>query len=94
MNEAFSILVDSRSRFETGEPGGFWLDMPATREQLHAAMESVGITADNPQDFFIHGYSDNEEKHFALPYDMVCAAENSITLRRGLISLTPPRLAS
>ena len=75
MNEAFSILVDSRSRFETGEPGGFWLDMPATREQLHAAMESVGITADNPQDFFIHGYSDNEEKHFALPYDMVCAAE-------------------
>ena len=67
MNEAFSILVDSRSRFETGEPGGFWLDMPATREQLHAAMESVGITADNPQDFFIHGYSDNEEKHFALP---------------------------
>lgn len=51
MSEQFSILIDSRSRFETGEPGGVWLPMPTTTEQLHAAMESVGITADNPQDF-------------------------------------------
>ena len=75
MGEQFSILIDSRTRFETGQPGGTWLDMPATKEQLHAAMESVGITADNPQDFFIHGYSCPEEKHIALPYDMVCAAD-------------------
>ena len=34
--------------------------MPATKEQLHEAMRSVGITADNPQEFFIHGYSDRE----------------------------------
>ncbi|MCL1462583.1 antirestriction protein ArdA, partial [Klebsiella pneumoniae] len=39
------------------------------------AMRSVGITADNPQDFFIHGYSDREDRHIALPYDMVCAAQ-------------------
>lgn len=71
----FAILIDSRSRFETGQPGGTWLDMPATKEQLHAAMKSAGITADNPQDFFIHGYSDNEDRHVALPYDMVCAAD-------------------
>lgn len=71
----FAILIDSRSRFETGQPGSTWLDMPATKEQLHAAMESVGITADNPQDFFIHGYSDNADRHVALPYDMVCAAD-------------------
>lgn len=51
INEQFSILIDSRSRFETGKPGGVWLPMPTTTEQLHAAMESVGITADNPQDF-------------------------------------------
>ena len=75
MGEQFSILIDSRSRFETGQPGGTWLDMPATKEQLHEAMKSVGITADNPQDFFIHGYSCPEEKHIALPYDMVCAAD-------------------
>ena len=49
--------------------------MPATKEELHKAMRSVGITADNPQDFFIHGYSDREDRHIALPYDMVCAAQ-------------------
>ena len=54
--EQFAILIDSRTRFETGEPGGYWLSMPATKEQLHEAMQSVGITADNPQEFFIHGY--------------------------------------
>ena len=52
--EQFAILIDSRTRFETGEPGGYWLSMPATKEQLHEAMQSVGITADNPQDFFVH----------------------------------------
>ena len=38
------------------------------------SMQSVGITADNPQDFSIRGFSDDPEKHIALPYDMVCAA--------------------
>ena len=73
--EQFAILIDSRTRFETGEPGGYWLSMPATKKELHKAMQSVGITADNPQDFFIHGYSDREDRHIALPYDMVCAAQ-------------------
>ena len=73
--EQFAILIDSRTRFETGEPGGYWLSMPATKEQLHEAMQSVGITADNPQEFFIHGYSDRDDRHIALPYDMVCAAQ-------------------
>ena len=49
--------------------------MPATKEQLHEAMRNVGITADNPQDFSIRGYSDDPEKHIALPYEMVCAAD-------------------
>ena len=51
------------------------MDMPATKEQLHEAMRNVGITADNPQDFSIRGYSDDPEKHIALPYEMVCAAD-------------------
>ena len=37
MSEQFSILIDSRSRFETGQAGGAWVSTPATREQLHAA---------------------------------------------------------
>ena len=74
MSEQFSIMIGNRSRFEAGDPDGYWLDMPATKEQLHEAMQSVGITADDPQDFSIRGFSDDPEKHIALPYDMVCAA--------------------
>lgn len=74
MSEQFSIMIGNRSRFEAGDASGYWLNMPATAEQLHEAMKSVGITADNPQDFSIRGYSDDPEKHIALPYDMVCAA--------------------
>ena len=75
MSEQFSILIDSRTRFETSEPGGVWLSMPTTKEQLHEAMRSVGITADNPQDFSIRGYSDDPDNHIALPYEMVCSAD-------------------
>ena len=38
MSEQFSVLIDSRTRFETGIPGGVWLSMPTTTEQLHEAM--------------------------------------------------------
>ena len=71
MSEQFSILIDSRTRFETGEPGGTWLPMPATAEQLHAAMQSVGITADNPQDFFINGFSNIEDCPFDVPLAVI-----------------------
>ena len=71
MSEQFSILIDSRSRFETGAPGGAWLSMPATQEQLHAAMRSVGITADNPQDFFINGFANTEDCPFDVPLAVI-----------------------
>lgn len=71
MSETFSILIDSRSRFETGQPGGEWLSMPTTTEQLHAAMKSVGITAENPQDFFINGFFNTEQYPFDIPLSVV-----------------------
>ena len=71
MSEQFSILIDSRSRHETGIPGGVWLSMPTTKEQLHAAMESVGITADNPQDFFVGGIANTEEIPFDVPLPVI-----------------------
>ena len=74
MSEQFSILIDSRTRFETGEPGGVWLPMPTTTEQLHAAMESVGITADNPQDFFINGFANTEQQPFDVPLPVIQSA--------------------
>ena len=71
MSEQFSILIDSHSRFETGAPGGAWLPMPATQEQLHAAMRSVGITVDNPQDFFVGGFANTEDCPFDVPLAVI-----------------------
>ena len=71
MSETFSILIDSRSRFETGQPGGVWLSMPTTTEQLHEAMKSVGITAENPQDFFINGFANTEDYPFDVPLPVI-----------------------
>ena len=67
MDKTFAILIDSK----TGTMGGAWLDMPATKEQLHAAMKSVGITTDSPQDFIIRGYSDNEQNQISQHHNMV-----------------------
>ena len=71
MSETFSVLIDSRSRFETGQPGGAWLSMPTTTEQLHEAMRNVGISAENPQDFFINGFANTEEYPFDVPLSVV-----------------------
>ena len=71
MSETFSVLIDSRSRFETGQPGGEWLSMPTTTEQLHAAMRSVGISAENPQDFFINGFANTESYPFDVPLSVI-----------------------
>ena len=71
MDEQFSILIDSRSRMETGEQGGVWLAMPATAEQLQDAMRSVGITADNPQDFIINGFANTEDCPFDVPLAVI-----------------------
>ena len=74
MNEVFSIQVHNRQFLEQGKQG-VWLDLPTTTETLQAALRDVGITADNPQDFFINGYSCPEDRHLAIPYDMVLAAD-------------------
>ncbi|HBC2667841.1 TPA: DUF4316 domain-containing protein [Enterococcus faecium] len=74
MNEVFSIQVHNRQFLEQGKQG-VWLDLATTTETLQAALRDVGITADNPQDFFINGYSCPEDRHLAIPYDMVLAAD-------------------
>lgn len=74
VNEVFSIQLHNRQLNEQGKDG-VWLDMPTTTEQLQAALRQIGISADNPQDFFINGYSYPEGQRLALPYDMVLAAD-------------------
>lgn len=51
VNEVFSIQLHNRQLYEQGKDG-VWLDMPTTTEQLQAALRQIGISADNPQDFF------------------------------------------
>ena len=86
MNEVFSIQLHNRQLYEQGKDG-VWLDMPTTTEQLQAALRQIGISADNPQDFFINGYSYPEGQRLALPYDMVLAADvdelNFLAVRLG-----------
>ena len=74
VNEVFSIQLHNRQLYEQGKDG-VWLDMPTTTEQLQAALRQIGISADNPQEFFINGYSYPEGQRLALPYDMVLAAD-------------------
>lgn len=74
MNEVFSIQLHNRQLYEQGKDG-VWLDMPTTTEQLQAALRQIGISTDNPQDFFINGFSYPEGQRLALPYDMVLAAD-------------------
>ena len=68
VNEVFSIQLHNRQLYEQGKDG-VWLDMPTTTEQLQAALRQIGISADNPQDFFINGYNPQSEVFQTVLYD-------------------------
>ena len=74
VSEVFSILLHNRQLYEQGKEG-LWLSLPTTTEKLQAALREIGISTDNPQDFFIAGFSCPEDRHLAIPYDMVLAAD-------------------
>lgn len=71
MSELFSIQLQNRQH--QGRDG-VWLDLPTTTEQVQAALRQIGISSDNPQGLFISGYFAEEEKRFAIPYNMVLAS--------------------
>ena len=94
MSEVFSIQLHNRRLFEQEQPG-VWLELPTTTEKLQAALREIGISTDNPQDFFINGYSYPEDKRLALPYDMVLASgvDKLNFLAARLESLPPAEIA-
>ena len=49
--------------------------MPTTTEKLQAALREIGISADNPQDFFLYGYRSPQERPVKLPRDLVLSAD-------------------
>ena len=71
MKDDFSVLIQNRTEFENHNPAGVFLSLPATKEELHEAMKALNITADNPQDFFINGYSTNEDRRIEIPFDWI-----------------------
>ena len=71
MSELFSIQLQNRQ--QQGRDG-VWLDLPTTTEQVQAALRQIGISSDNPQGLFISGYFAEEEKRFAIPYNIVLAS--------------------
>lgn len=75
VSEVFSIMIDNRAEAQSDGPHGYWLDLPTTAEKLQEAMREIHISTDNPQDFFIAGFSYPEDRHLAIPYDMVLAAD-------------------
>lgn len=71
MSEHFSALIQNRTEFEKGNPAGVWLDLPATKEQLHEAMKTLNISAANPQDFRLHGHFVTDSKKVEIPLDLL-----------------------
>ena len=71
MKDDFSMLIQNRTEFEKGNPATVFLSLPATKEELHEAMKALNITADNPQDFFLNGYSTANNRHIEIPSDWI-----------------------
>ena len=71
MKDDFSMLIQNRTEFEKGNPATVFLSLPATKEELHEAMKALNITADNPQDFFLNGYSTADNRHIEIPFDWI-----------------------
>ena len=74
MSEVFSILLHNRQRYEQGNEG-LWLSLPTTTEKLQEALREIGISADNPQDFFLYDYRSPQERPIKLPRDLVLSAD-------------------
>ena len=73
MNEVFSVLLNNRQRYEQGKDG-LWFSLPTTIEKLQLALREIGISADNPQDFFLYDYRSPQARPIKLPRDMVLSA--------------------
>ena len=71
MKDDFTVLIQNRTEFEKGNPATVFLSLPATKEELHEAMKALNITADNPQDFFLNGYSTADNRHIEIPSDWI-----------------------
>lgn len=71
MSEVFSVLLHNRQRYEQGKDG-LWFSLPTTTEKLQAALREIGISADNPQDFFYTGIEAHRSDLLSCPAIWCC----------------------
>ena len=74
VSEVFSILLHNRQLYEQGKEG-LWLSLPTTTEKLQETLREIGISTDNPQDFFLYDYRSPQERPIKLPRDLVLSAD-------------------
>lgn len=75
MKGNFKALIQNRTEFENHNPAGVFLSLPATKEELHEAMEALNITAENPKDFFLNGYVTEDGRHIEIPQEWIREAD-------------------
>lgn len=96
MSEVFSILLHNRQRYEQGKEG-LWFSLPTTTEKLQEALREIGISADNPQDFFLYDYRSPQERpinlteYFAV---MTGAVKSGISIPVPILALITTFLAA
>ncbi len=71
LSEVFSVLLHNRQRYEQGKEG-LWFSLPTTTEKLQAALREIGISADNPQDFFLYDYRSPQARPLSYPVIWCC----------------------
>ena len=93
MSEQFSIMIGNRSRFDAGDPGGYWLDMPRHKGAVAARSYAERRHYRRQPAGFFHSRLFRRTRRNILPCLMKWYAPptwtNSIFLRRGSNSLTP-----
>lgn len=69
MPEHFTAWIQNRSRFESGDPAGVWLDLPATTEQLKEALRTLDIKT--PQDLRLFGHFVTDSRKVDIPLPLL-----------------------
>lgn len=69
MPDHFTAWIQNRTRFESGDPAGVWLDLPATTEQLKEALRTLDIKT--PQDLRLFGHFVTDSRKVDIPLPLL-----------------------
>lgn len=92
MNEPLNILLSNRKEYETGGTDGAWLKLPATAEQLGAALTRIGASGGaHGEDYFITAFESEIPALSRIPvYNLRRAGINELNYIAGQLQKTEP----